>query len=224
MLSPTFRKSTLRGFYLVGALPLGMLIAGAWSLLGGFEVHIESWQGMTGVFIGHFIMAWLWGRGLGRVTHQTHPERLAWAAAIAFAATTTIAVNRINHSEVILNRLLFQTKLPVHILFLYIFMAGNGAVVGVTGAALGLAKSDWKATLKLGGAGIVIGALTFLIVFLVMELFGFRVGAPGAEERATMLTVMVIGIWSTALVGSGIFGKILQDEREDDEANEEQGK
>lgn len=215
MLSPIIRKSSLRGFYLIGALPLGGLLLGVWGWLGGFEVHIESWQGMAGLFISHFIMAWLWGRGLGRVTHQTHPERLAWAAAIAFAATTTIAVNRINHTEVILNRLLFQTKLPVHILFLYIFMAGNGAVVGVTGAALGLAKSDWKATLKLGGVGVVIGALTFLTVFLVMELFGFRVGAPGAEERATMLTVMVIGIWSTALVGSGIFGRMLQNSRED---------
>lgn len=224
MLSPIIRKSTLRGFYLIGALPLGGVLMGVWSWLSDFEVGIEAWQGMTSLFISHFIMAWFWGRGLGRVTHQTHPEHLAWAAAIAFAATTTIAVNRINHTEVILNRLLFQTKLPVHILFLYIFIAGNGAVVGVTGAALGVAKSDWKMTLKLGGMGIVVGALTFLIVFLIMELFGFRVGAPGAAERATMLTVMSIGIWSTALVGSGIFGRMLQNSRENDEADEEQGK
>ena len=222
MFSPIIRKSALRGFYLIGALPLGGLLVGVWGWLAGFEGGIEVWQGLTSLFIGHFIMGWLWGYSLGHMTKQAHPEHLGWAAAIAFATSTTIAANRINHTEVILNRLLFITNLPVHILFLYIFMAGNGAVVGVTGAALGLAKNDWKATLKLGGAGIAIGALTFLTVFLIMELFGFRVGAPGAEERATMLTVMSIGLWCTALLGSSIFGFLLQSNREDDEGSEQE--
>jgi len=47
-----------------------------------------------------------------------------------------------------------------------------------------------------------------------MDLIGFRVGAPRADERFTMLVVSVLGIWSAALVGSAVFGKVLANSNE----------
>jgi len=59
------------------------------------------------------------------------------------------------------------------------------------------------------GTGFLGGGGTFLVVAFLMDLIGFRVGAPRADERFTMLVVSMLGIWSAALVGSAVFGKVL---------------
>ena len=74
---------------------------------------------------------------------------------------------------------------------------------------MGLSLKDWKLALKLLGAGFLSGGGTFLVVAFLMDLIGFRVGAPHADERFTMLVVSMLGIWSAALVGSAVFGKLL---------------
>jgi hypothetical protein len=56
--------------------------------------------------------------------------------------------------------------------------------------------------------GFAVG-ITFLLVNLVMEAQGWVVGAPGAAERATMLTVLFLGLIGSALVGGAIMGAKL---------------
>jgi hypothetical protein len=49
----------------------------------------------------------------------------------------------------------------------------------------------------------------FLLVNLVMYQLGYKVGAPGAAERATMLTVMMAGSLGAALAGGAAIGVLL---------------
>jgi hypothetical protein len=53
----------------------------------------------------------------------------------------------------------------------------------------------WRVGLAAGGA--------FQAVNLIMQAAGWVVGAPGAAERATMLTVMGLGNIGAALGGVG---------------------
>lgn len=45
-----------------------------------------------------------------------------------------------------------------------------------------------------------------LLINLVMEALGWVASAPGAAERATMLTVMFAGVLGAAVAGGGLLG------------------
>jgi hypothetical protein len=52
-------------------------------------------------------------------------------------------------------------------------------------------------------------ALAFLAINLGMEVLGWQVGGPGAEERATMLTVLLVSNLGAALAGGAVLGLTL---------------
>jgi hypothetical protein len=81
-----------------------------------------------------------------------------------------------------------------HLSYGTVFVIWTGLVVGGTGLTLGISLKDWKLALKLLGAGLLSGGGTFLVVAFLMDLIGFRVGAPRADERFTMLVVSILGI------------------------------
>ncbi|MGH2605892.1 MAG: hypothetical protein ACRDG5_04815, partial [Anaerolineales bacterium] len=53
------------------------------------------------------------------------------------------------------------------------------------------------------------GAGAFLGANLILDLLGWRVGAPGAAEKATMLTVLSLGSLAASFAGGGILGVSL---------------
>ena len=64
---------------------------------------------------------------------------------------------------------------------------------------------------------IVVGicaALAFLIVDLSMDAIGWRVGAPDAGRRATMLVVTLLSVIAAALSAGGAIGWIMQRPRQ----------
>ena len=55
---------------------------------------------------------------------------------------------------------------------------------------------------------IKVAALAFLAVNLGMEALGWQVGGPGAEERATMLTVLFVSSLGAALAGGASISEL----------------
>jgi hypothetical protein len=55
------------------------------------------------------------------------------------------------------------------------------------------------------GFGLASGFLIYLAIMFTMELFGFKVGSG----RPVMLPTTFLSLWTTALVGSALFGKLL---------------
>ncbi len=96
--------------------------------------------------------------------------------------------------------------LPVHIVFTILFVPAAFFIAGAGGLALGLAERNLRLGLQLAVGGGLSAAIAFLLVNLLMDALGWRVGAPGAAERATMLTVMMAGNLAAALAGGGILG------------------
>jgi hypothetical protein len=86
-----------------------------------------------------------------------------------------------------------------------LFAPWTGLVAGISGLALGLSVRDWKLGLKMFGIGVVGGFLIYLTIMLTMQLLGFEVGSG----RPVMLPTTFLSVWSTALVGSAVFGKVL---------------
>lgn len=102
-----------------------------------------------------------------------------------------------------------QSISGTHEEFYVVFVAWTGIVSGGCGLAVGLALKQPKLALKLLGLGMVSGIVTFLIVALVMEAFGFRVGTPRPDGFPSMPLVTLLGISVAALIGSELLGRAI---------------
>ncbi len=100
--------------------------------------------------------------------------------------------------------------LPVHQVFTLLFVPAAFLVAGMGGLALGLAQGDRALALRGFLSSGFTAALAFLVVDLIMDALGWRVGAPGAAARTTMLTVMMSGSLAAALAGGAATGYLLR--------------
>jgi hypothetical protein len=134
----------------------------------------------------------------------------AWmaAGAVGFGLSSALAIAALNRVEQNLVWFIVRSY-EVHLVFSAVFTLAALAIAGSTGLLLGLALGRWRLALQLAlGAGLA-AALTFALVALVMDTLGMRVGAPGAEARATMLVVSLLGMWSAGIVGSAVIGQMI---------------
>jgi hypothetical protein len=74
----------------------------------------------------------------------------------------------------------------------------------VLGWSLGLALRDRALGWRMGLSGGLAAALGFLVVNLTLDALGFRVGAPFAAERATMLVTAFSSNAGGALLAGGV--------------------
>jgi hypothetical protein len=90
-----------------------------------------------------------------------------------------------------------------------LFVPAAFLIAAIGTGALGLATGDWRLALRLALVCGLTAALTFLMVAVLFDLAGMRVGAPRAEERATMLVVTLAGMWAAGLTGNAMLGWLL---------------
>jgi hypothetical protein len=102
-----------------------------------------------------------------------------------------------------------RASLPVHRLFTVLFVPSAFLIAGTSSLALGWALRWGRAAPALALRVGLTAALAFLAVNLGMEALGWQIGAPGAEERGTMLTVLIAGNLGTALAGGAMLGMTL---------------
>lgn len=159
---------------------------------------------------GCFGGALVWARLLARLAGSPDRGRVALAGALGFGVSTPLAVYGLAAAE---TALLVQAQngptVPMHLAFGALFTGGVFAVVLVTGLAMGLAaRARWRATrLALRAAGTA--AAGFAAVDVTMDLVGWRVGGPHAEERFTMLVVFALGLLAASLAGGAALGHEL---------------
>jgi hypothetical protein len=152
----------------------------------------------------------LWGAHLARLARA--PRRGAWAlgGALGYGLSAPLAMFGASQAETfLLDRAQQGVTYPMHVAFALIFACVLLLVVGLTALGVGLAAGNARRALGLAGraAGTAVGA--FLAVDLAFDLAGWRVGAPGAEARATMLVVLGAGLVVATLAGGGALGRRL---------------
>ena len=103
----------------------------------------------------------------------------------------------------------FGAYLPIHRVFTLFFVPTAFLIGGISAWALGRGLGDTTLARSLLWKVGLVSAMAFLVVNLAMEAAGWVVGAPGAAERATMVTVMSLGNLAAALAGGGVLGWTL---------------
>lgn len=158
--------------------------------------------------------AYLWGARLARLTGGP-ARRQGWAAAAGFGVTAPGAVYFLTIAESLAPTFPDGKAVPVHLLFATVFPAAALLVAGTTALAVALARGHGRAALRTGLAVGVAAMLAFLAVDVAFDLLGMRIGAPGAETRATMLVVMGCGLLAAALAAGALLGRMLAATRDD---------
>jgi hypothetical protein len=148
----------------------------------------------------------VWGYLMGRATDVGKTRRMTWAGGLSFAPSLILAGILLARLEVAIIERGGGPDLPVHVVFTLLFVPAAFFIAGMGGLALGFAQGSWRLAGRLALGGALAGGLAFLVVNLVMDALGWRVGAPGAAERATMLTVMMVSNLGTALAGGAVIG------------------
>ena len=151
-----------------------------------------------------------WGTILGRNSGSTYPKRMAWAGGLSYGPAVILVALGLTFLEVQIVEHGQGPDIPVHVLYTLLFVPAAFIVAAIGGLGLGLANKKVRLAIKLAlGAGLS-AALTFLVINLVMNGLGWRIGAPGAAERFTMLTVTLVGSLGAALAGGAIISILLR--------------
>ncbi len=146
-----------------------------------------------------------WGVGMARLARIQVSKRAAWAGILGFLPITGLLALGLQTAESIV----FSINLPLHRLFTLLFVPSAGLIAGTSSLALGWALEWGRAAPALALRVGITAALAFLAVNLGMEVLGWQIGAPGAEERGTMITILIVSNLGTALAGGAMLGMTL---------------
>lgn len=188
-------------------LPLGFLATSVIALGTGQAVGqivgdaVGGIVGVVLVLLGFGMVGALWSRALTRIAQVPHKRHLF----VATAAVNTIGTIAL---FVVLGALevdLVQngnTTLPLHNLYTLLFVPAAFISGAVMGATLGFGIAGAQMALRLSWRGALASAAAYLVLNIVQDLLGRRVGTLLAAETATMVTVTLVCMLGSAMAMS----------------------
>lgn len=204
------RSALISALYLFGSLLVGFVAAFAFSALPMHMPESTTIALSFGVILFCLLAGGAaWGRAMARAGSGSS-RRMALAGALVYGPAVLAAALFLGRLEVALVERGAGPDLPIHVLFTLLFVPAAFFVSAMGGLAIGLASGRGVQALRMSLSSGLAGALAFWAVNLAMDLLGWRVGAPGAAERATMLTVMMAGSLAAALGSGGMIGYFLE--------------
>ena len=204
-ISPIRQRPFLAGFWLFTAIPITLLIVVPLNKFLNFDFDTTDSISHVLLFLTHFGTGYLWARSLGRRSGLSDNKWMYLFGALGFSLSF---IGMFAFMSVFDSVFLKYTELfngVGNLEFGAFFAPWFGLVTGVSGLALGFGKKNWKLGLKMFGLGFTTGFLIYLAIMFTMQLLGFKVGSG----RPVMLPTTFLSMWSTALVGSALFGKML---------------
>jgi hypothetical protein len=209
-------RSLVRGalytaFPLLGGMALGILTgAFAFERLPGHMSELSrSSLAAIPALVGAGVGGFIWGRLMGRLAGETWRGRMTWAGALSFGPSVILAAIGLSALEVAIVERGGGPPMPIHNVFTLLFVPSAFLVAGIGGLAMGIAVKEVRRSIGLGLRVGLAAGLAFLAVNRGMDALGWRVGAPGAAERATMVTVLALGSLGAALAGGAVLGSAL---------------
>lgn len=202
------------GFWLIAAIPITLMILAPFAGVLGLGEDVTEPPIMFAMFVVHYVTGYLWARSLGRSAGLPDNKLMNISGGIGFAlGVVGILMAMAEFARNPITRWLDTFHGAGNLEFGALFAPWTGLVCGISGFALGIGARDLKLALKFLALGFITGLGLYLAIMLTMELLGFKVGSG----RPVMLPTTFLSMWSAALVGSAIFGKMLANSRKIEE-------
>ena len=148
----------------------------------------------------------LWGRDMARLAHASEPRATGNVTALSVGPAIIAAGAVLAAIEPSLVQRATSAGYSIHFVYSLLFVPVTGIVAAVGAFALGVGLGSRRLAVKLAANAGLAACLTFLAVDLVMYALGWRVGAPNAARRATMLVVTVLGATAAAVTAGAAIG------------------
>src|SRR5437773_5733271 len=160
-------------------------------------------------FAGMFVGGAVWGWSISRITKVAAGRRVAVAGGIGFGLCALVVILTLGFLEDLIVTQQRGPQLPIHNVFTMLFGPAAAIITGASGAALGFGLRARALAGRLAWMCAISGGCAFLFVNLTLDGLGFRVGAPGAAERATRITTARVGNLAAALAGGAVIGRVV---------------
>lgn len=151
----------------------------------------------------------LWGRDMARLAHAPEPGDAGKVTALSVGPAIIAAGAVLAAVEPSLVERATRAGYSIHFVYSLLFVPVTGIVAAVGAFALGVGLGDRRLGARLATNAGVAALLTFLAVDLLMYGLGWRVGAPNAARRATMLVVTVLSASAAAITAGAAIGALL---------------
>lgn len=161
------------------------------------------------VFILLFGGGALWGILLTRIHGFSNRSEVAIVGSLSFGLGVIGAAYLLGSLERVLVAEHRLRGVPIHVIFTMLFVPATFLVATIGTSAILLVsgnRAGWIRSALLAGLS---ASFSFLIMDLLLDTLGMRVGGPHAAERATMLTVALLGSAAAALSAGAILGRHL---------------
>jgi hypothetical protein len=151
----------------------------------------------------------LWGRDMTRLAHQSGPGAISRGGAFFLAVLIGMTGFMLGVTEPFVVGRAALRGMQIHEVYMLLFVTVAWLVptAGTYTLGRGLYRNGF-ATKLAAGSGIA-AAAAFLAVALTMDALGWRVGAPGAAKRATMIVVTTLGLLAASAVAGGVVGMMI---------------
>jgi hypothetical protein len=203
------KSTALKGAFVTAGSLFGGIVIGvvAGSIVHGIPTHLSEGTRVALASVpstaGFILGGALWGSALAHYTPGVSKRRMVLAGGLGFGLTVIAVALLLSLGEVLLVQQGRGPDLPIHVIYTILFVPAAFVVSGAGSLAVGVVFAGKNHASGIGLRSGLAGGFAFLAVNVFMEALGWQVGAPGAEQRATMVTVTILGSIAAALSGGG---------------------
>jgi hypothetical protein len=194
---------------LIGGL---ILAVGLGALADGLPLPIVLRRVIDGV-VALSVTVWAgraWGRDMAGLVGDSDRRRTGKLTALSVGPAIIAAGALLALVEPSVVGRATRAGFEIHAAYSVLFVPVTGIVAAIGGFALGYGLQDRRLGLRLASAAGLAALVAFLAVDLVMYALGWRVGAPNAARRATMLVVTLLSASAAAVAAGAAIGASLR--------------
>jgi hypothetical protein len=152
----------------------------------------------------------LWGRDMATLAHASDPSVAGKLTALSVGPAIIAAGAILAAIEPVAVARATRAGYSIHFVYSMLFVPMTGIVAAVGAFALGVGIEGRRLATRLAANAGVTALVAFLAIDLLMYALGWRVGAPNAARRATMLVVTVLSASAAAVAAGAAIGAMLR--------------
>lgn len=152
----------------------------------------------------------LWGRDIAQLMDLTGTSVITrggtWLLAVLFAVVALV----LGLTEPFLVGRAASRGMQIHELYMMLFVTATLVLAAAGTFTLGRGLRGTAFGARLGAASGFAAAAAFFAVVVTMDTLGWRVGAPEASKRATMVVVTSAGLLAAGIASGAVVGITLR--------------